>query len=143
METIASILWQTWEIFFLSAPFIVLGLLVGGLLYVLISRRMVERWMGGGGMGAVTTAAALGIPTLGLFREFVAEGALLSYGPNLFDLFRKAAGYVDKVLKGTKPADLPIEQPTAFDFVLNLKTAQALGLTIPPAILQQATEIIQ
>jgi putative ABC transport system substrate-binding protein len=91
----------------------------------------------------INWAAALGIPTLSLFREFVVEGALMSYGPNLVDLFRKAAGYVDKVLWGAKPADLPIEQPTAFDFVLNLKTAQALGLTIPQAILHQSTEVIQ
>jgi putative ABC transport system substrate-binding protein len=88
-------------------------------------------------------AAALGIPTVGLFREFSVDGALMSYGPNVFDLFRKAAGYVDKVLRGARPADLPVEQPTTFDFVINLKTARALGLTIPESVLQQATEIIQ
>ena len=70
-------------------------------------------------------------------------GALFSYGPDLNLLVRRAATYVDKILKGAKPADLPVEQPTVFDFVLNLQTAQALGLTIPPSVLAQATELIQ
>ena len=65
------------------------------------------------------------------------------YGPNQLDLFRRAATYVDKILKGTKPADLPVEQPTRFDLVVNRKTAEALGLTIPPSLLAQATEVIQ
>jgi len=76
-------------------------------------------------------------------REFVAGDGLMSYGPNAGDQHRRAAGYVDKILKGAKPADLPVEQPTLFDFVVNLKVAQALGLTIPQSVLQQATEIIQ
>ena len=67
----------------------------------------------------------------------------MSYGPNVDDLYRRPATYVDKILKGTKPADLPVEQPTTFDFVVNLRTAQALGLTVPQSLLQQATEVIQ
>ena len=76
-------------------------------------------------------------------RPFVEGGGLLSYGVNVPAVFRRAAAYVDKILKGTSPADLPVEQPTTFDFILNLKTAQALGLTIPQSVLQQATEAIQ
>ena len=77
------------------------------------------------------------------FRENAVAGGLLSYGPSLVDMYRRAAAYVDKILKGTKPADLPVEQPTTFDLVVNLKTAQALGLTIPDRVLLQATEMIQ
>ena len=65
------------------------------------------------------------------------------YGPNLPDLYRRAASYADKILKGADPAGLPIERPTQFDFIINLKTAQALGLTIPPSVLQQATQVVQ
>ena len=83
------------------------------------------------------------LPTMYPQREFAEAGGLLAYGVNLPNLYRRAATYVDKILKGAKPADLPVEQPTTFDFVINLKTAQGLGVTIPPLILQQATEIIQ
>jgi putative tryptophan/tyrosine transport system substrate-binding protein len=83
------------------------------------------------------------LPTMYPYRELVVEGGLLSYAPSYTDSFRRAATFVDKILKGTKPADLPVEQPMKFELVLNLKTAQALGLTIPPTLLFQADEVIR
>ena len=90
----------------------------------------------------VDLAAKNRLPTVYSYRSYVEAGGLMSYGPDLADSFRRAATYVDKILKGAKPADLPVEQPTKFDFVINLKTAKALGLTIPPSLLQRADQII-
>jgi putative ABC transport system substrate-binding protein len=83
------------------------------------------------------------VPMMAAWSEFTKAGGLISYGPNLRDSFRHAAVFVDKILKGTKPADLPVEQPTKFELVINLKTAQALGVAIPPTLLFQADEVIK
>jgi putative ABC transport system substrate-binding protein len=91
----------------------------------------------------VELAAKHRLPGMYGVREFVEIGGFMSYGPNVAHLFRRAATYVDKILKGTKPADLPVEQPTRFELVVNLKTAKALGLTIPPSILIRADHVIQ
>jgi putative tryptophan/tyrosine transport system substrate-binding protein len=94
-------------------------------------------------VGINTLALGVRLPTMHGFREFVEAGGLISYGPNFPDLFRRAAEYVDKILRGTKPADLPVEQPTKFDLVINLTTAKALGLTIPESFLLRANEVIE
>jgi putative ABC transport system substrate-binding protein len=88
-------------------------------------------------------ALAARLPTIYDFREHVVLGGLMSYGPNIPNLFHRAAEYVDKILRGTKPADLPVEQPTQYDLVVNLKTAKALGLKIPEAFLLRADEVIE
>jgi putative tryptophan/tyrosine transport system substrate-binding protein len=90
----------------------------------------------------VALAAEHHLPAIYLFRQF-ANGGLVVYGPDIFDLLRRAGGYVDKILKGTKPSDLPVEQPTKLALVINMKTAKALGLTVPPPLLVRADEVIE
>ena len=93
--------------------------------------------------GIAQLATTYRLPMMAQYREFVEAGGLLAYGPNLPEIVKRAATYVDKILKGTKAGDLPVEQPMKFELVMNLKAAKALGLTIPPALLFQATEVMQ
>jgi putative ABC transport system substrate-binding protein len=90
-----------------------------------------------------TLAVSARVPTMYNFQEYVQAGGLMSYGPNFPDLFRRAAEYVDKILRGAKPAEIPVEQPTKFELVINLTTAKALGLTVPDSLLARADEVIE
>jgi hypothetical protein len=83
------------------------------------------------------------VPTIHAIRDFLVAGGFMSYGPNAVHLFRRSADYVDKILRGAKPGDLPVEQPTKFDLVFNLTTARALGLEVPPTLLARADEVIE
>jgi putative tryptophan/tyrosine transport system substrate-binding protein len=90
-----------------------------------------------------TLALAARLPTMSGNREFIEAGGLMSYGTNFPDLFRRAGDYVDKILRGAKPSDLPVEQPTKFDLVVNLTTAKALGLAVPHGLLTRADEVVE
>ena len=106
-------------------------IVVGSSMFFIERRRLVD------------LAAKNRLPAVYPLREYVDAGGLLVYGPKLADLYRRAATYVDKILKGTKPGDLPVEQPTKFELVFNLKTAKALGLEVPPLLIAQADEVIE
>ena len=90
-----------------------------------------------------TLALAARLPVMHASREFIEAAGLISYGPNFPDLYRRTADYVDKILRGAKPADLPVEQPTQFELVVNLTTAKALGIEVPPTLLARADEVIE
>jgi len=90
-----------------------------------------------------TMALGLQMPTMHAFREYVETGGLMSYGPNLTDMWRRSADYVDKILRGTNASEIPVQQPTKFDLIINLTAAKALGLTVPPTVLAQANEVIE
>jgi putative ABC transport system substrate-binding protein len=90
-----------------------------------------------------TLALGMRLPTMYGSREYVEAGGLMSYGANIPDLYRRAADFVDKILRGTKPGDIPVEQPTKFDLAVNLTTAKVLGLTVPPTLLARADEVIE
>jgi putative ABC transport system substrate-binding protein len=109
----------------------------GGLIVMPDTFNMVHRGT------TIGLAARHRLPAIYYFPFFAREGGLASYGPDEMDMFRRAAGYVDRILKGAKASDLPVQQPTAFRLVINLKTAKALGLTIPPSVLARADEVIE
>ena len=108
------------------------GLIITGSPLAVLHRRLI-----------ITLAARYKLPAIFFQSDFVADGGLISYGPNFVDQFRQAAGYIDRVLKGEKPADLPVQAPNKYDLAINLKTAKALGLTVPRTLLARADEVIE
>jgi putative ABC transport system substrate-binding protein len=108
------------------------GLIVTGSALAAINRELI-----------ITLAARHKVPAVYFERRFVVGGGLISYGANFRDQYRRAASYVDRILKGEKPADLPVQAPTKYDLVINLKTAKALGITVPPSVLARVDEVIE
>jgi len=109
----------------------------GGLIGVVSAASLTHRDL------IVTLAARHQLPVVYYNRFFVAGGGLISYGANVIDQYRRAAGYVDRILKGAKPADMPVQNPTKYELVINLKAAKTLGLTVPPSVLARADEVIE
>ena len=110
---------------------------IGGLIVTAAPLALVHRDL------IITLAARLRLPAIYPYRLYVNEGGLVSYGPDFVAQYRQAAGYVDRILKGEKPADMPVQAPTKYELVINLKTAKEVGLTIPPSMLARADEVIE